>query len=382
MKITKYNVVIFAQALLLAVMLLKPSIAMTGARNGLVLWAYTVLPGIFPASFLASAIMNGIRVDKKYMKLYVILCGILTGFPGAAILYCEYRKMYADDNSLDGMLAYCNISSPSFVCNFIYGFEVMQVISLHRLVVIVYLASILGILGCAVWEWAKQRKISKMQYVLAGAVHMRTPRESTHPTQTRSRLARNVADTKPLGGQGLSTDVAPQFAYGHVDSRGWALISRQNEGFTDLKKYEGDVSVQGVQGMDWGRLMESCCMNMIKAGGFIVFSACLAQYVVYLMPGDFLYRGVVTGIIEITTGINQVGADFRDEAVLMGTSAGTPLVFNAVMAVTVINAFGGLSTLLQTISVTGKWLDVRKYLLHKVVYCVITVVMVMVCLAR
>jgi hypothetical protein len=241
--------------------------------------------------------MNGVRVDRKYMKLYVILCGILTGFPGAAILYCEYRKMYADDTSLDGMLAYCNISSPSFVCNFIYGFELMQEISLRGIVAVVYLASFLGIAGCAFLT--------------------RTPRESTHPTQTRSHLARNVAE-----------------------------------------------------------LMESCCMNMIKAGGFIVFSACLAQYVVYWLPGDFMFRGVVTGIIEITTGINQVGTDFQNTRFLTGMIGKVPFGFDAALAVLVINAFGGLSTLLQTISVTGKWLDVKRYVIHKVIYSVITAVLV------
>jgi hypothetical protein len=43
------------------------------------------------------------------------------------------------------------------------------------------------------------------------------------------------------------------------------------------------------------------------------------------------------------------------------------------MAVAVINALGGLSTLLQTISVTGKWLDVKRYVLHKVIYGIITI---------
>jgi hypothetical protein len=314
MKITKYNAAIFAQAMLLAVMLVKPSIAMTGARNGLILWAYTVLPGIFPASFLASAIMNGIRVDKKYMKLYVILCGILTGFPGAAILYCEYKKMYESDTSLDGMLAYCNISSPSFVCNFIYGFEIMHVISLQKLVTIVYLASFVGIIVCMLYEWAKCRGVFKMRRGLAGTGATRTPRGSTHPTQTRSRLARNVAE-----------------------------------------------------------LMESCCMNMIKAGGFIVFSACLAQYVVYLLPGDFVFRGVITGIIEITTGINQLGTDFGNARFLTGMIGKVPFRFDAASAVLVINALGGISTLLQTISVTGKWLNVKRYLAHKVIYSVITI---------
>jgi hypothetical protein len=125
--------------------------------------------------------------------------------------------------------------------------------------------------------------------------------------------------------------------------------------------------------MDWGRLMENCCINMIKAGGFIVFSACLAQYVVYWLPGDFMFRGVVTGIIEITTGINQVGTDFQNTRFLTGMIGKVPFRFDAALAVLVINAFGGLSTLLQTISVTGKWLNVKRYLAHKVIYSVITI---------
>jgi hypothetical protein len=114
-------------------------------------------------------------------------------------------------------------------------------------------------------------------------------------------------------------------------------------------------------------------MNMIKAGGFIVFSACLAQYVVYLLPGDFVFRGVITGIIEITTGINQLGTDFGDGRWGSVTIGGVPVIFDAVMAVLVINALGGISTLLQTISVTGKWLNVKRYLAHKVIYSVITI---------
>jgi hypothetical protein len=89
--------------------------------------------------------------------------------------------------------------------------------------------------------------------------------------------------------------------------------------------------------------MESCCMNMIKAGGFIVFSACLAQYVVYWLPGDFMFRGVITGIIEITTGINQVGMDFGNARFLTGMIGKVPFRFEAALAVLVINAFHELS---------------------------------------
>jgi hypothetical protein len=52
-------------------------------------------------------------------------------------------------------------------------------------------------------------------------VYILTPRKSIYPTQTRSRLYRPVAVRKPIEIHGLSTDGSPQFAYGHIDLRGW-----------------------------------------------------------------------------------------------------------------------------------------------------------------
>ena len=172
---------------------------MQGARNGLILWAYTVLPGIFPAGFLASVIMSEFKISAKYMKIYVIICGILTGFPGAAILYSQFKNIYKDDTSLDGVLAYCNISSPSFICNYIYAYEVMHRVTLSKLIIIIYASSIAGIIGSIV--------IYKI----------------LHKGDRKAEIRENKMSK-------------------HIHT-------------------------------DCGRLMEVCCINMLKAGGYIVFFA-------------------------------------------------------------------------------------------------------------
>ena len=38
--------------------------------------------------------MSEFKISAKYMKIYVIICGILTGFPGAAILYSQFKNIY------------------------------------------------------------------------------------------------------------------------------------------------------------------------------------------------------------------------------------------------------------------------------------------------
>lgn len=285
------NKIVTIEIILLVIMLVRPATAMQGARNGLILWAYTVLPGIFPAGFLASVIMSELKISAKYMKIYVIICGILTGFPGAAILYSQFKNIYKDDTSLDGVLAYCNISSPSFICNYIYAYEVMHRVTLSKLIIIIYASSIAGVIGSLV--------IYKI----------------LHKGDRKAEIRENKMSK-------------------HIHT-------------------------------DCGRLMEVCCINMLKAGGYIVFFACVSQYIINILPDSFTYRGIITGIIEITTGINQIGNDYM--------AGNAYWLSDGALIIILINNFGGLSTILQTISVAGAGINIKKYIYNKCIYCVITV---------
>lgn len=287
--------IVIAEIILLVMMLIKPEISLAGARNGLSLWAYTVLPGIFPAAYLANLILNSIDISKRYIKYYVILCGIFIGFPGAAVLYAQYKEMYDGDDSLDGVLAYCNISSPSFVCSFIYGFDLIRDISLIKIIFIIYISSAAGIAGNLLFNQCLNKKHTFVN------------------TDTEKNFRKNI--------------------------------------------------------MDNGKNMEIICINMIKSGGYIVFFACTAQYIIQFLPDTFVYRGVIIGITEITTGIARICADFENAD-----------IFNAAYArliVLLINAFGGISTLLQTMAVAGRYLNIKKYIYNKLIYCVITTLVYM-----
>ena len=74
---------------------------------------------------------------------------------------------------------------------------------------------------------------------------------------------------------------------------------------------------------------------------------------ILILPDKFILKGIITGLFEITTGINQICADLVGINKVYG--------IDSVLFVILINNFGGISTLLQTISVTGSILDIKKY---------------------
>lgn len=310
MKVKWNNNLIIIEIFCLALVLLRPYMAFTGAKNGLVLWADIVLPGIFPASFLSCILLNRLNISDKYIKIYIIVCGILSGFPVAAILYSQYCNE-KNDNSLDGILAYCNISSPSFICNYIYSFDLIKRISLSRLLAIIYISSLAGIVLCLLDDRFKKTLRSGKNY-------------------------------------------KPFFILKNGKMAGYRLKP-------DREKKKQEINV--------GIIMEQTCINMIKAGGFIVFFSCLSQYLIHFMPEKFILKGIITGLFEITTGINQLCADLVGINKVYG--------IDSVLFVILINNFGGISTLLQTISVTGSILDIKKYIYHKIIYCCITALVYM-----
>lgn len=238
------------------------------------------------------------------------MCGILSGFPVAAILYSQYCNE-KNDNSLDGILAYCNISSPSFICNYIYSFDLIKRISLSRLLAIIYISSLAGIVLCLLDDRFKKTLRSGKNY-------------------------------------------KPFFILKNGKKAGYRLKP-------DREKKKKEINV--------GIIMEQTCINMIKAGGFIVFFSCLSQYLIHFMPEKFILKGIITGLFEITTGINQLCADLVGINKVYG--------IDSVLFVILINNFGGISTLLQTISVTGSILDIKKYIYHKIIYCCITALVYM-----
>lgn len=116
--------------------------------------------------------------------------------------------------------------------------------------------------------------------------------------------------------------------------------------FSDILKNAVDTSVE----------------NSLKLGGYIVFFSCLSAYITYLFPKENIIGIILGGVIEITGGINLAASSPIHASFL-------------IVLITAFNAFGGISTIMQTSSVIAdSGLSIKKYIYQKLICTAVTVV--------
>jgi hypothetical protein len=103
--------------------------------------------------------------------------------------------------------------------------------------------------------------------------------------------------------------------------------------------------------------MDKSIMNgfevVTKIGGYIILFSILAQIINEIGLNYALFKAIVMGILEITTGIDQICKIRMDNNI-------------KIVLVSVLTSFGGLSGLAQTKSVLGESrLSIKTYLLVK-----------------
>ncbi|MDI9489650.1 transporter [Herbinix luporum] len=104
-------------------------------------------------------------------------------------------------------------------------------------------------------------------------------------------------------------------------------------------------------------LLDNSIMNgfevITKIGGYIILFSILAQIINEIGTGFRLHKAIIMGILEITTGIDQI--------------CKIPIDTNIkIVLVSLLTSFGGLSGLAQTKSVLGKSrLSIKSYILVK-----------------
>ncbi len=103
-------------ALLALLMLLFPQIAMTGAREGLLLWFQNVLPAQFPFMVCILFLLKSNMVSGKVEILPIFLTGSLSGYPGGAkAVEVLYREGRISRRRLQWLMSFCNNASPLFI---------------------------------------------------------------------------------------------------------------------------------------------------------------------------------------------------------------------------------------------------------------------------
>ena len=127
----------FLSVFFLFLLLADPAAAAQGAKNGLVLWGMVVVPALFPFMLCSAAVVGAggvpwltkplAPVCSRILHLsgngtYVLLCGLLCGYPmGAKTCWEFYRDGRISLSEARRLLAFSNHPSPMFLAGYAAG---------------------------------------------------------------------------------------------------------------------------------------------------------------------------------------------------------------------------------------------------------------------
>lgn len=300
---------------LFVLLLLNPKTAFAGAKNGLLLWAGTILPSLLPAMIISTVILKIIPLSRSYRYIYITVCGLFSGYPLGAMLCAQFHREYPDETFCQRLMPLCNISSPSFVINYILQMPVFANINTFIALLAIYLP---------------------IAEALAVTYAFKRIRTKASATSAATPVATPVT---------ASADSVAAF----TDARSGAVCNSQSllsNSFTDVLDNSLTMSVK----------------NMLKLGGYITLFACLSAILNKSIGTNRLLCVLTTSLLEITNGIHMC-AELK-----------LPDLLSAFIIICV-NASGGICTIAQTMSViSDSGLSIKKYIYHKLILTALTAV--------
>lgn len=303
-------------------LLFFPTLSVQGASQGLLLWYQIVVPTLAPFMLVTQIIqaVGGIRmlVRPVYPFLhrcyhtsvngcYILLCGLLCGYPVGARLCADFRQRgQISPLEADCLLAVCNHPSPMFLLG--------------------YVRSQLAAPGVLAPMMAAIYLPVPLLYWLAVRFY------SCKDDELRS----NSLDS---GRQNSPTDSAS----GHL--KDCFTGSRPAHG----RQHPAPQEPAPAKTLSFGEMILSTSETLVIIGGTLMLFSVLIAWI--QQPGLLSGRpqALVTGFLEITTGVHQICQFFPIRQRLLPT----------VLAVT----FGGCSGILQTYGVIRQaGLSIRHYI--------------------
>ena len=92
-----------------------PGMALTSAKDGLVLWATSLVPTLFPFMVITSLIVQYSGARGKSVFGQCVFAGIVSGYPvGAASAYL-LKQQGADEEQVSTLAAFASFCSPGFM---------------------------------------------------------------------------------------------------------------------------------------------------------------------------------------------------------------------------------------------------------------------------
>ncbi len=252
--------------LLLIILLVFPKAALKGAETGILLWFNVIVPTLLPFIIVSNLIINlnlTTYIAKFFYPVfhrlfavtkngcYIIIIGLLTGFPVGAKACGDMVKMHMIDRK-EGqyLLTFCNNASPMFIISYI------SILTLN---------------------------LSGKQYIILGIVYGGAVLTALlyrflHGIKTNSFTENSVTipEHNELMAAAISTN----------------SVATKNKHITF--SLVDDAITDGFE-------------VITKVGGYIVLFSILANVILSLLPNAPLPGLVSVGILEITNGINAIG---------------------------------------------------------------------------
>lgn len=298
----KYPHIILLTAIFTSLILLIviPDICVDGAKNGILLWFNTIIPTLFPFFVVTRLIIELNLCPDRLMPLYPVFVGMLSGYPAGAMTISEMikRNKISKENG-QILMIFCNNASPVFMISYV----ALYCLGTNENRYIIWLSVIPASVITAV--------IIKLLY---GFIH----------ADNRSR---------------------------HKSSE-YSLQAKKTAAHTT-----GGISLYDL----FEQVIIKSCEVLLMIGAYIIIFSIAANIILQLpIPG--LFSVLISGFLEITTGINLIAAS---DTALSETTRYITAAF--------ICGFGGISALLQTMSaVKASGLSIYRYFIHKLICGVIS----------
>lgn len=313
----KNNIIRGSILIFMVAMLLFPNASFQGASAGLLLWFQHVLPNLLPfiiisnlmvrlniagqiSHFLYPVLGRLFRVSPD--GCYPIAIGFLSGIPMGAKATADIlsdRKISIREGQF--LLGMCNNASPMFILGYISVTQLQLPHIKYTLFVIIYMSSILSALLYRILSDIISKKEGKVLHAMSASVHLHE--KTAHPSEAAQ----------------------PRFSFPLLDSsimNGFEVIT--------------------------------------KIGGYIILFSILAQLLNTICPNIGYGKGVLMGLLEITTGISQICQSSLEEPI-------------KIVLVSVLTSFGGCSGIAQTKSVLGNSrLSIKSYIIVRIMNAAIT----------
>ena len=305
MKLKKKNIFIILMSVFI-LMTATPDILVPAASAGIRLWGLKVVPGLIMGLIFVGCLDYYMPQSSAYGTFLVILCSLLCGFPTGALNCIQYSRRHNNNSFIADIMPYCNTSSPGFTINYIYYGLLSDYINIRAFLICTYMPVILLIL-C---EWFKKR--------------INTSRDIKHINMSKNKQHLTI----------------PQNNKKNSDYQKQSHTTPTNMNFSDILN---------------NSIGKTAC-SILKLGGYIIIFSCISAYIECFAYNSPTAGVLLCGVLEITNG--------------MYMAAGLQLSsYIKVIIILIINAFGGISTLMQTCGIIkdnlGYSIDTRQYIKSK-----------------